>query len=507
MQISIGKLSGILIALLISVTVVTTGMGLYVLQTDYRALESRHEAEARNTVQNAALAIRNQIRFYEGILQLISANPEVSNLLEFHTHAEIAEWSQAVGRLLPGTLGTALASPKGEVYGDPLALRVGAACEHDMKEAASGVKIDYPLLHTDVAGLEHFDLILSIPSAFDEELGTLFVSFRLSVIEDMLRNMAREGDSFSLIGRDGDEKLSVTTTSTDRVLSDYASGVPDTSWKLVLHRPMPATDSFLTELFVTDGLILVGVGLLIVFLINTTLRHFKADMMRIHTALEEVLDGRYKPSDAPTAIRETGILLPDIEQLALKIQQQRDELRHQSLSDPLTGIFNRRYFDLMLGHLHEQSRRQAPATLAILDLNDFKHINDEFGHAAGDRVLQHAANYLSARVRASDIVARLGGDEFAVVLNNMSPGSVEAWMTSMINHYDAQNLEDSDSRNLICHFSIGIARIDAEIYDTPEEVFNAADSAMYSVKNRRHFRRSGFALARPANVTQLKTFK
>ena len=162
MQLSIGKLATILIALMVAVTVVTTGTGLYFLQHDYRSLEEHHEAEAGDAVRDAAIAVRNQVRFYQGMLRLISTNPEVVNLLEFADTGNISRWSQALGQLVPHTLGVALAAPDGTVYGDPLALRIGAACAVDMQRFAASEPVDYPLLHTDVAGLEHFDLVSNI---------------------------------------------------------------------------------------------------------------------------------------------------------------------------------------------------------------------------------------------------------------------------------------------------------------------------------------------------------
>lgn len=503
MQLSIGKLVTTLIALLIAVTVVTTGAGLFVVQSNYRSLEQRSEAEAHDALRNAALAVRNQVRFYQGILQLIGSNPQINNLLEFGEAPDIMRWSQTIGRLLPGNLGIALANPDGVVFGDPLALRVGAECQADMQLYSEGLPIDYPLLHTEVAGFEHFDLLARINAPNGEPSGTLFVSFRLSVLADLLRGLAANGDRFILLGRDGSEKLAVGDGPAASDSGIYRTDIPDTSWELVLERPAPVTRSLVGELLLIDALIVLGVGVLIAVLVRATLSRFTRDMSRVHHALTDVLHGRYEPSASPTAIKETSILLPDIEQLALQIQRQRNELRQQSLSDPLTGVFNRRYFDLMLAHLHEQSRRQPPSILIIIDLNDFKHINDEFGHSEGDRVLQSTARYLRSRVRASDIVSRLGGDEFAVILNQMSDQVLDEWLTALVHDYDHRALEKVGESALVCQFSIGVSKIDAERYATAEDVFRAADEAMYSVKQRRDIRHSRFAIARPGNVTTL----
>ena len=239
MQLSIGKLAALSIGLLIAVTIITTGAGLYVLQSNYRTLENRHDTEARDSVRNAAIALRHQIRFYQGILQLTAANPEVSDLLEFGDTPEISRWSQTVGGLLPGTLGTALTSPAGVVFGDPLTLRVGPACQADMRLLAQGMPIGYPRLHTDVAGLEHFDLLTAVSTATGEHSGTLFVSFHRSVLEGLLKGMTREGDRFVLLDENGSEKLSIGTTGDTPDTGSYGTQVPDTPWRLTLHRPLP----------------------------------------------------------------------------------------------------------------------------------------------------------------------------------------------------------------------------------------------------------------------------
>ena len=496
MQLSIGKLAVILIALLIAVTLVTTGIGVFALQDNYRSMESRHEAEAHDTVRNAAVSIRNQIRFYQGILQLISSKPDVANLLEFGDDGEMTAWSQSMRRLLPGTLGAALANEHGHVHGDPLSQRVGPSCLSDMQQISIGAPINYPPLHDDVPGLEHFDLLTSIRSPDGASSGTVFVSFRLGIIEEQLQNMSIDGDVFQLLDNSGKARLTIGDEDSGAQAKSYRMRVPDSSWELVLNRPVPIDPSAFTLLVGADAVILVASGLLIVFLIRTTLSGFEKDMSRVHAALSDVIAGNYRPSDEPTAVRETGILLPDIEKLALRLQDQKKELRHQSLSDPLTGVFNRRYFDLMLAHLHEQSRRQQPALLVIIDLNDFKHVNDEFGHQAGDQVLQRIAGFLRAHVRATDIVARLGGDEFALILTNMSDNTVDDWLTALIHDYDHLQLEAGDNAVVFCHVSVGAAPIDANVYAGPADAFDAADRAMYSIKQRPKLRRSRYAVAR-----------
>ena len=500
MHLSIGKTIAVLVVLLISIAVITTTTGLYLIDDDYRAFDNRHNSDARHTVRNAAVAIHNQVQFYQGILQLIATNPEVVNLIEFGDEPEIADWSRAVGRLLPGSLGTALAGPDGVVFGNPIALRVGAACQKDMHTFIRGGAIEYPLLHTDVGGLEHFDLLAKVKSSSGEQAGTLFVSFRLDILKDLLSNMARNGDRFSLLGRDGRAKLIVGEIDTGVEPQDYRIDVPDTSWELVLTRPMPVSHSPIMKRVMIDLIVICVFGVLITLLVSHTLLRLRKDMHHIHGGLQAMLAGNDNPPDTPATLPETGPLLQNMEQLALKLRRQHQELHQQSLSDPLTGVFNRRYFDLMLAHHHEQSRRQQPAILVIIDLNDFKDINEEFGHAGGDEVLEQTAHFLSSRARSTDIVARLGGDEFALILNPISSQDLNDRLDKLVQEHDEQIGEKSRNAAIHCHFSMGAAIIDAERYPTHSEVFRAAESALSSAKQRRTPRQSRFAIARSDNV-------
>jgi diguanylate cyclase (GGDEF)-like protein len=105
--------------------------------------------------------------------------------------------------------------------------------------------------------------------------------------------------------------------------------------------------------------------------------------------------------------------------ILLAMAKERTELRHKTaaLVDPLTGIANRRAFleeVLALGQRHET--RPRPSAVLIADLDHFKSINDRFGHAVGDRVLQIFANAASAKLGPLDLIGRLGGEEFAIVL-------------------------------------------------------------------------------------------
>jgi diguanylate cyclase (GGDEF)-like protein len=108
-------------------------------------------------------------------------------------------------------------------------------------------------------------------------------------------------------------------------------------------------------------------------------------------------------------------------------RQQRQERRLAELSrtDSLTGVLNRRAFvERLQASVADHGRHGTPFGLLVLDLNDFKAVNDSFGHLAGDEVLQWAARVAGEALRPTDVLARLGGDEFAIILGDVSTEDV-----------------------------------------------------------------------------------
>lgn len=109
------------------------------------------------------------------------------------------------------------------------------------------------------------------------------------------------------------------------------------------------------------------------------------------------------------------------------------QLRHLAEHDALTGLPNRRRFEADLGRLVELSKQTDTAVaIAVIDLDNFKHVNDSLGHKAGDELIRSVAGLLKRRLRADDVVARLGGDEFALLLDGVSAEDAEIVMQKLL---------------------------------------------------------------------------
>jgi diguanylate cyclase (GGDEF)-like protein len=161
----------------------------------------------------------------------------------------------------------------------------------------------------------------------------------------------------------------------------------------------------------------------------------------------------------------------------LKKTQKKDQLAART--DFVTGIANRRYFIELLETEVERSRRYPhPITVVYMDMDNFKQVNDLFGHKMGDEVLRYIASTLKSQLRNTDIIARLGGDEFALLL--LSARLQEAGI--VISKVRTSLAEEMKQRNWPVTFSIGAVICIAPPHSA-DQIIDMADQLMYEVKN------------------------
>jgi len=173
--------------------------------------------------------------------------------------------------------------------------------------------------------------------------------------------------------------------------------------------------------------------------------------------------------------------IADLERETLELHSKLDLEKHGARLDPLTGIANRKSFDERFAReITRRSQGDAATVLLLWDIDNFKVINDSYGHRAGDRVLQSVAACFTAALRASDFVARIGGEEFAVLLGGLKVAEAEK----------IANQVRTAVEGLRFHFRATPVRITVscgitELHqgEAPETVFERADSALYRAKN------------------------
>jgi diguanylate cyclase (GGDEF)-like protein len=185
----------------------------------------------------------------------------------------------------------------------------------------------------------------------------------------------------------------------------------------------------------------------------------------------------------PTALeQELMAIATDLAGIAIERSESERRIRHLAHHDPLTGLPNRTLFWSQFNRsLHEARRENRRITVAYIDLDNFKAINDTHGHAAGDTVLKALSDRMAHCIRASDLIVRLGGDEFALVFSN--PDGDRSGVLRRLDKLRTLIAEpvrvDGVSIGATC--SMGVAFY-PEDGDVAEDLLASADRAMYEAK-------------------------
>jgi diguanylate cyclase (GGDEF)-like protein len=171
--------------------------------------------------------------------------------------------------------------------------------------------------------------------------------------------------------------------------------------------------------------------------------------------------------------------------LLIKLDRAHEQLRLISDTDDLTGAHNRRYFmDRLRAEVERSARSGFTFSLALIDVDNFKAINDQHGHLAGDEVLRCLAQTCMAQVRSTDTFARFGGEEFAVLLPQTDTEHARQWLDRLRQHVAQLHVELPGAR-LGATVSIGLATTGKPAQSPAIEinaVLRVADEALYRAK-------------------------
>jgi diguanylate cyclase (GGDEF)-like protein/PAS domain S-box-containing protein len=270
---------------------------------------------------------------------------------------------------------------------------------------------------------------------------------RIVDINPAMQNFLHRDPSL-LIGKNVSEALDIWAEKSDQLLSDL-----ETRSELKLPSdPARYLDLRVTPLYDDDQRLS---GRLSVFRDVTERKQVEKDL-------------RFAMDRMQTQLIEIGIL--------------QSQLREQAIRDALTNLFNRRYLEETLDReLARASRELYPLCVVMMDLDNFKDVNDTYGHEAGDVVLRTIADSLARQSRQGDFACRYGGDELVLVMPNIGIDVAKERALELQKNINSINIP-FERFNLNCSISMGLAWYPAH-GDTKEGLLRAADRALYAAKN------------------------
>jgi diguanylate cyclase (GGDEF)-like protein len=196
------------------------------------------------------------------------------------------------------------------------------------------------------------------------------------------------------------------------------------------------------------------------------------------------LEQRLQQLPSPQSSKQTYVVRSDYDIFArvkelgeeiARLTQERDQYQKDSITDALTGVFNRGYFDAYFAQLKANSERNGtPYTVLMVDIDNFKKVNDRWGHGVGDRTLKQVAQTLELNVRTGDCVTRYGGEEFAVVLYGADPKDIFSKIETLRKSvYDTVKTPDGKPVSISIGASDSCSRSDT---------LHTADQLLYAAK-------------------------
>ncbi len=171
-----------------------------------------------------------------------------------------------------------------------------------------------------------------------------------------------------------------------------------------------------------------------------------------------------------------------VESLQTSLQQARVE----ASLDAMTGVANRRSFDAELARrVRERGNTEKPFVLAMLDLDNFKNLNDAHGHSAGDFVIRTTARFFSQNLRTEDFVARYGGEEFAIILSQITLEQAEPRLQRLIEKLAAGVYDyEAGGRTIQLSFTVSCGIAECGMTESAPDLLMRADEALYEAKRR-----------------------
>lgn len=421
-------------------------------------------------------AIETQLAFFQQIVDHVAAQPTTQDILEHDDVLGAQTWALQMRRFLPQALGVALLTNAGKIMGAPADAQLGPQSLTDLAKLSQGEPISMPPVHRLTEATSHFDLVAPVRDEAGNPLGMVFVSYGLKTLQPPLQDNTNSGQR--LVLRDGRGNIisqhnRVNDAGKTRQLEVRLS---NSDWQLSLteniDRSLP---SFLSLTLFNISALLLTLGI-VAFLVRYALRTLGTDFRQIKTLLNTLAEGGPMAEEFATPqLRETAEILPAISHIQRGIAKKQQLLQHRQLSDELTGLPNRRQFNIEFARAYNFARRGTSVCVVRLHLHGLDRLNAQ----QAEQAVKLLSKALKEHTRRVDHVARLDADEFSLLMFGMSAEGTAPCLERMHKSFlELQAQHPAIPDTLLCSLHFGYTLIHAHRDNSAAEVLKRAEAAL-----------------------------
>ena len=321
------------------------------------------------------------------------------------------------------------------------------------------------------------------------------IAKKFNAIEEQILSILNFRDLFEVLLTEIRERFGVPYTWISLIDKSEVSGLLqslETSDVLREHMNIIARSAFLELISNKIKPVLVNENLKPYFkLLPPSRKYFIKSMAVAPITLDGEVIGSLNQGDFSNTRFQPGMDTSLLNQLAIKVSlclsnvTAHEKLKFLAFHDPLTGLLNRRVMESVLRREFNRARRYvSPLSLVFIDVNDFKSINDQYGHDQGDKVLRFLADTLVNMSRDSDVIARFAGDEFVLILPETTNDNAIHLMDRIENHLVAEPVQ-LNGQPVTVSISFGVASTADESIQDPGLLLKKADKTLYDAKKQK----------------------
>ena len=449
----------------------------------YLQLTEKVQAQGESDFKTHVISTASDIALYINYFQLhtddLANNPDIKTLASFWNDDDIQEWTIKTRKVLPQTVGLAIFNYKAEILGDSDQQKIGKGCLLDAHNFIHGQSMPLPPVHNNIHIYRHFDLYAEVKTENDEPF-LLVHTIHLDFIERLLKRHALNNEHYLIVNSLGE---SIVEHGEINNGFSYTASIPGTDWSLkgssILSNVISIKDFSGTIVFQVL-VILIILTLLISYAVIRLLQHDKKILNNLMSNMGDMqnIENYQKP-----LLYDFNSLVAVIDEKNNRLNQAIEKIKKMALEDNLTHTGNRRLFDKEKAMHLSHAKRGMSICVAALDLDNFKEVNDKYGHAIGDKLLSAFGNALNSDLRDSDSVYRFGGDEFIVVLYSIVPENLTPWYDRLKIQFNNECTEAEIKLDIDVGISAGASVLlssDASVYET----ILRADKALYESKQK-----------------------